>query len=116
MLNKTLLQGRLSKDVENVILPSGRVMARTAVATTRTYRKGDQFHEQTSFIDIKAFGKTATRLLNLNKGDMVLVEGRLVQERWTDQNGENRSRLVVYAEGIRVLKKKTVQQETVGVS
>ena len=103
MYNKVILVGRLTKNVELRYLPSGSAIATFSLATSRSWKdkNSGETKEETMFIDIKTFGRSA-EIANqyLKKGNRVLVEGRLVLERWTDQNGQNRSKHVVQADNI----------------
>ena len=58
------------------------------------YRDGD-----VSFLDCKAWGKTGEVLAQyVGKGRKLAVTGRLDQERWQDDAGNNRSKVVVVVE------------------
>ena len=51
----------------------------------------------------KAFEEFGTKL---NKGDFVLVEGELRQERWKTKEGKKASRARIYAQKVRILRRK----------
>lgn len=73
--------------------------------------------DHASFFDCKAWNGWAKNL-SADKGAALVVEGRLVQERWTDKTtGENRAKVVVVASSVRELAKKAAaparQQEAV---
>ena len=58
-------------------------------------------------MDIKLFGNLAKFAAEyLKKGSMVFVEGRLVQERWEDEEGNKRSKHYLYTDTLRLLDKK----------
>jgi single-strand DNA-binding protein len=103
MYNKVILVGRLTRDIELRYLPSGSAVATFSLATSRSWKdkNSGETKEETMFIDIKTFGRSA-EIANqyLKKGNRVLVEGRLVLERWTDQNGGNRSKHVIQADSV----------------
>ena len=42
---------------------------------------------------------------NLSKGYQVLVEGRLAQQRWENQAGEKRSKVIIIADRVAILSK-----------
>ncbi|HHH72917.1 MAG TPA: single-stranded DNA-binding protein, partial [Sulfuricurvum sp.] len=93
MYNKIILVGNLTRDIELRYTQSGMAIAKTGIATNRKFKKqnGEQVDE-TMFIDITFFGRSG-EIANqyLRKGSKVLIEGRLMLEQWTDQNGQKRS-------------------------
>lgn len=113
MFNKVILVGRLTRDVELKYLPSGSSLANFGMAASRVWKDkntGEQ-KEEVMFIDIDSFGRSA-EIANqyLKKGSRVLVEGRLVQDRWTDQQGQNRSKHKILAENIKFMETKAEAQ------
>lgn len=58
----------------------------------------------TSFFDCVLFGKRAQGLADyLLKGQKVAISGRVRQDRWQTQEGENRSKVVVIVQEIEIL-------------
>lgn len=97
-LNKVLLMGNLTRDVELRHTPSNMAVAKIGLAVNRRYRSGDgEMKEETTFIDCEAWGKTAETMSKyLQKGRPVFIEGRLKLDTWQDKNdGSNRSKLKV---------------------
>ncbi|RLA73709.1 MAG: single-stranded DNA-binding protein [Epsilonproteobacteria bacterium] len=94
MYNKVILVGNLTRDIELRHSQAGMAIAKTAIATSRKFKSntGEQ-KEEVCFVDITFFGRSA-EVANqyLRKGSKILVEGRLVFEQWTDQNGQKRSK------------------------
>ena len=77
-----------------------------------TFRKfksntGEQ-KEEVCFVDITFFARSA-EIANqyLRKGSKILVEGRLVFEQWTDQNGQKRSKHGVTVDVMQMLDSKS---------
>jgi single-strand DNA-binding protein len=55
---------------------------------------------------VKAYGALADRLsTQISKGYMVLVEGRLAQDRWTSSEGKSLSRVNIVADSVKVVAK-----------
>ena len=94
MFNRVVLVGNLTRDIELRYLPSGSALAKSAIATSYKYKTstGEQ-KDEVCFLDFNMFGRSA-EVANqyLRKGSKVLLEGRLVFEQWTAQDGTNRNR------------------------
>ena len=61
--NKVYLAGNLTRDPEMRTLPSGSSVAALGLAVNRSYRKPDgEEVEETTFIDIDAFGRSAENI------------------------------------------------------
>ena len=105
MFNAVILLGNLTKDIELRYLQNGTAIGKSSIAVTRKYTNANgQKTEETCFIDITFFGKTA-EIANqyLRKGSKILVEGRLVFEQWQDKNGQNRSKHSIAVETMEML-------------
>jgi len=108
MFNKIILVGNLTRDIEMRFSQGGMAIVKTAIATSRKFKSntGEQ-KEEVCFVDITFFGRSA-EIANqyLRKGSKILVEGRLVFEQWTDQNGQKRSKHGVTVEVMQMLDSK----------
>ncbi len=104
MFNKVVLVGNLTRDIELRYAQSGSAIGSSAIAVTRKFSTNGEKREETCFIDIVFYGRTA-EIANqyLSKGSKVLIEGRLRLEQWTDQNGQNRSKHSVQVENMEML-------------
>ena len=99
--NKVILMGNLTRDPELKYLPSGMAVSNLGLAVNRVWtdRESGEKKEEASFIDLEAWGRTAETMNEyLKKGSPAFVEGRLRQQRWETDDGQNRSRLVVVVE------------------
>lgn len=89
-LNTVILQGNLTADPE--LVGAEKNVARFTVAVNHGF--GD--NEDTAFIPCVAFGKQAGIIAKyFEKGRQIIVRGTLVQNKWQNEAGENRSRLEV---------------------
>jgi single-strand DNA-binding protein len=112
--NKFIGIGNLTKDPELKILTSGTAVCKFNIAINRRYTQQGKTIDETCFVEIVVWGKSAENCKNyLLKGAQVLVEGRLNQESWIDNNGNNRSKLNVVADSVTFLNTKTQSQESV---
>jgi single-strand DNA-binding protein len=106
MVNRVILIGRLTKEPEIRLLPSGTKVATFSIAVNRKFRdRNNEWKEETSFFDLEAFGKLAERVAQLGKGYQVSIEGSLRQEKWASQSGEKRSKVKIVANKIALLGK-----------
>jgi single-strand DNA-binding protein len=99
--NSVTLMGNLTRDPELRHTPNGMSVASFGLAINRQTKGG----EEVTFVDITVWDKQAeTAAQFLKKGRLVLIEGRLRQEKWEDKNGGGtRSKLVVVAERVTFL-------------
>jgi single-strand DNA-binding protein len=105
-MNKVILIGNLSKDIELRYTPSGTAIAKFSLAVNRNYTDPatKEKKQEVMFIDISVFGKAGeTANQYLKKGSKVLVEGRLVLNQWSDQTGQKRSKHEVVCEKMEFL-------------
>jgi hypothetical protein len=80
-LNVTVLMGRLVR--APIIRNNGSKMGFFYIASNRRYRdKAEVAQEETAFVACKCFGGWTDALARHQKGDMVMVEGRLRTETW----------------------------------
>ncbi len=108
MYNKVVFVGNLTRDIELKHLPSGSAVAKSSIASSYRYKTqtGEQ-KEEVCFLEFTAFGRYA-EVANqyLKKGSKVLLEGRLVFEQWTAQDGSSRSRHTLRVEELKMLDSK----------
>ena len=98
-MNKVILMGRLTKDIEVEYLESNKTMrANFILAVGRKYAKQGE-EKQTDFIPIVAWGKTAEFASKyFKKGTQVYIVGNMQIRNWNDQNGQKRYITEVIAE------------------
>jgi len=100
-----IVMGNLTRDPELRYTPSGAAVTSFGLGINRRFRdsSGAQKDEVT-FVEIITWGKQAEVSSEyLAKGRLVLIEGRLRQERWETREGEGRSVLKVVADRIQFL-------------
>ena len=104
--NKVYLMGNLTRDPEVRTTPSGMKIAKLGLAVNRRYRssRDEEIKEETTFVDIDAFGNQAEVIERYcHKGSPLFVEGRLRLDQWESNTGEKRSRLTVVLEGFQFI-------------
>ncbi len=96
--NKIVLLGNLTRDPELRYIPSGTAVANFGLATNRRYKQGEEWKEETCFIDIVVFGRQAETCSEyLNKGSLVFIDGRLKFRKWESKDGQTISKHEVVA-------------------
>ena len=101
-LNHVVLIGRLTRDLADDersfgYTQAGMARANVSIAVNRSRKDASgQYVDEVSYFDVVIWGKTAENLKPyLTKGKMIAIDGALKQERWTAQDGSNRSRVVI---------------------
>ncbi len=90
-LNLVTLIGNLTRDAELRYTPSGAAVTRFSVAVNERYRdRGGNDQERTHYVDVNVWRELAEGCAELAKGDPVFVTGRLVNDSWTDRDGNRR--------------------------
>lgn len=109
-LNKVMLIGNLTRDVEVRYTPSGTAVATFGLATNRSWSSGEggERQEETQFHRIVAWSKLAEICGQLLfKGRKVFIEGRLQTRKWTGQDGQQRESTEIVAENMMILDTRT---------
>ena len=89
-MNKFQFLGRLTKEVEVRATTSGSVVSVFDIAVNRRFADANGKRE-TDFFKITAFSKTAEFVSKyFKKGKQVLVEGRIQNRTWEDEQGQKR--------------------------
>ena len=103
--NKVLLMGNLTRDPDVRTTPSGMKIAKFSLAVNRRYRtRDDETREETTYVDIDAFGNQADIIDRYcRKGSPLFVEGRLRLDQWETKDGDKRSKLGVVLENFQFL-------------
>ncbi|MGE4267638.1 MAG: single-stranded DNA-binding protein [Deferribacterales bacterium] len=102
-LNKVMLLGNVTRNPEVRFIPGRDLpVAKFGLAVTRKTKD----REETCFIDIVTFGKTAEMCGEyVTKGMPLLIEGRLNYSTW-ETDGQKRSKHEVVAENIQFVSRR----------
>lgn len=115
-LNIVKIKGNLTRAPELKHTTSGKVVCDIAVVYNRVYAKNGKKAAEVSYFDIEVWGVTAENCGKyLKKGNGVIVEGRLKQDRW-EKDGKPQSRVKIMASNVQFLfnKKEKVSDQTAG--
>ena len=104
-MNKVILVGNATREMEVKYTSNGRMIAKTAIAVNKKWRdQNGQMVEKAMFIDIVFFGKLAeTAQKFIPKGKKIAISGELVLDQWTAQDGSSRSKHVVHVQDMELL-------------
>ena len=102
--NRVILVGNLTKDVELRHIPSGTAVTDISLAVNERVKKNDQWVDDVNFFDVTLWGRTAEVAgMYLSKGSSVLIEGRLKQDKWEQEDGQKRSKIKIIGERMQML-------------
>ena len=106
-LNRVCLLGRLTRNPDVRHSPDGTPVAALGLAVNNRIKRSDgSWQDDPCFVDVVVFGNQAEACAEyLNKGDPVLLEGRLQYRTWQDQQGNKRSKHEVIAFRVQFLLK-----------
>jgi single-strand DNA-binding protein len=98
--NKVILMGNLTRDPETRVTATGLTICKLGLAVSRSFTTKDgERREETTFVDIDAFGKQAEVITKyFRKGKPILIEGRLKLDQWESNEGQKRSKMGVVME------------------
>ena len=106
-MNRVILIGRLTKDIDFKALDSGTTISTFTLAVDR-FKKGEA-----DFIPIVVFGKQAENAAQyLHKGSLCAVDGRLQVRNYDAKDGTKRYVTEVIAESVRFLDSKKSDDNT----
>jgi single-strand DNA-binding protein len=104
-LNKVFLVGRLTRDPEIRVMPSGQQVATFGLATDSFYtdKTSGQRQQKTEFHNLVLFGRLAEIASQyLKKGGLALFEGRIQTRSWQDASGVKKYRTEIVADSMQL--------------
>ena len=109
-MQKLIMSCNTTRDIESRQLANGTLVANVGVASSRKFKgKNGEQKEEVMFIDLAFWGRTAEIALQyVGRGSKILIEGRLIFQQWTDNNGNKRSKHSVTVESLELLNCKPV--------
>ena len=100
-LNNVVIEGRLTTDAKDFMKRSNdgkTAFGSFTIAVDRSYKKGEQWVDETSFFKVKGFGKGYENACkHMTKGSVVKIVGRLEQESW-EKDGQKHSGVCIVAD------------------
>ncbi len=103
-INKVLIIGRLTRDIEIKTTNNGGFVGKFSLASNRKEKSGDTWTEKPGFFDCVVFGKSAEILKQYTrKGSKLCVEGSLRWSSWEGSDGKKQSKTEIHVEGFQFL-------------
>ena len=101
--NKITPIGRLTRDIDLKYTTTGTAIAAVSLASNRSVKKRVNWETEVSYFDANIYGRMAENLKPyLIKGKMILIAGRLKQDRW-EKDGQKFSRIKIEVEEVQLL-------------
>lgn len=113
-MNKVIIIGRNTKDIELKQTTSGTSVAEFSIAVKRTFKSANGEYES-DFFNCIAFSKLAETISRyVKKGDQVGIEGRLQTRNYTNKEGKKVYVTEIIVENVEFLqsKKQDEQKQT----
>ena len=109
-MNKVIITGRTTKDIELKVTPTGTNVATFSVAVKRPFKDNES-----DFFECVAYSKTAELISKyVKKGDLVGLEGRLQTRNYTNKEGRKVYVTEIIVENVEFLQsKKQENQDTI---
>jgi len=103
-LNKAFILGNVTRDPEIRSMPNGGQVTSFGVATNRFYTSSaGEKKQEAEFHNIVCFGKLADISSRyLNKGSLILIEGRIKTRNWVNTAGVKQYRTEIIAESLQL--------------
>ena len=108
--NQVMLIGNVSRVPDRRVTPAGDTVTSLSIAVSEVFtdRQGVR-QERVHWIEINAWRGLGEFAAALGKGTPVLISGRLVNESWTDKDGQKRSQTRVEANKVEALARGTAR-------
>ncbi len=113
MYNKVVMIGNLTRDIELKYIQNGTAIGKSSIATNHSYKtqSGDK-KDEICFLEFDIFGKPAEIISQyVKKGQKILLEGRLVLQQWTAQDGSKRSKHSLRVETFKLMDNRDTAKE-----
>jgi single-strand DNA-binding protein len=91
-MNKAILIGNLTKDIELRTTPNGKQVASTSMATNKSYKDANGIKQQVAtFHNLVIWGKQAEVIAQYaGKGSKIAVEGEINNRSYDDRDGNKK--------------------------
>lgn len=101
--NSVSVVGNMTRDPELRFTTNGAAVCNFSIAVNRRWwsKAMNDWEEDTSFFDVTAWAAIAENVAeSLERGDRVIVVGRMDQRTWENDQGEKRSKVEIVADDV----------------
>jgi single-strand DNA-binding protein len=111
-LNRVQLIGRLGKDPEGRVTPTGKKVTQFSLAVSDRWKSAEgETKEHTEWVNIEAWGRLGEICQQyLHKGKLIYLEGRLRTDKFDDKSGETKYFTKVVALSMQMLDRKPEEE------
>jgi single-strand DNA-binding protein len=103
-INRVVMVGRLTRDVELRSLPSGRSVASLRIACNSSRKDGEETTERPNYFDVSVYGAPAESVARYTgKGSRVGIDGRLEWREWENSEQQRRQAVSIVADVVQFL-------------
>ena len=104
-LNKVHIAGRLTRDPEVRKTTRGKQVADIGLAYNHNFKDREgNYRDDVNFFKVTAWGRLGELCGDhLSKGSAVMIEGRLTEDSWENENGETRRTVNIVASRVQFL-------------
>lgn len=109
-INVVVIGGNVVKDPEYKIVGESCVASFSVAINRRSKDRAGNIKEDVDFIAVTAWGRNAEISRDyVRKGNPVVIEGQIRQERWTSDEGKQQSKTKVLAQRIQLVSRKPAE-------
>lgn len=115
--NLIVLEGNLVSDPEIRHTQNGTALCTFSIASNYSFYRDEELQEEVYFLDVATWAKLA-ELCNehLKKGRRVIVNGRIKQSKWLDDEGGTHSKISIVGNQVQFLDFKDSQKDEAELS
>lgn len=103
-INKVMICGRIGQ-APNIRQVGNQSVANFSIATSRSFKQGDDWKEETQWHNVAVWGAGADKAAQFAKGDFVLAEGEIRYRKYTDKDGVEKSVTDIHAFSVQLMEK-----------
>lgn len=94
-INRVVIEGNLTRDVELRQTPSGTSVATLRVAVNDRVKRGEQWEDAAYYFDVVVWGRDAERAAQyLTRGSAVMVDGKLTWREYEAKDGSGKRQAI----------------------
>jgi single-strand DNA-binding protein len=106
-INKVILIGNVGTEIDFKTTQTGMQIAKFSLATSKSFKKGDNWEEKTTWHNILMFAKSAEYAnAKIKKGMQLYLEGEISVSNWQDDKGEKHYKTEIITNQCKILNKR----------